>query len=110
MKNRKSLAIVVAGLMCMGILAPVTSFAADTATATNDPNAFDTSQMIKKAKIKGCAIKVKGNCSKKKLAGFDFSGADLTGMNFSGADLTKAIFAEATLDKANFNVANLTGS
>lgn len=110
MKNRKHV-LAVAGLVFMGLLSPVTSFAADTPTATTaDPNAFDTSQAVKKAKVKGCAIKVKGNCSKKKMAGFDFSGLDLTGMNFSGSDLTKADFSEATIDKANFNGANLTGA
>ena len=103
MKNRKHV-LAVAGLVFMGLLSPVTSCAADTATTTTDPNAFDTSQMVKKAKAKGCVIKVKGNCSKKKLAGFDFSGADLTGMNFSGADLTKAIFADdAVLSEKYYN-------
>ena len=71
MKNRKHV-LAVAGLMLLGLLSPVTAFATDptptpspTATANaTDPNAFDVSQAVKKAKAKGCAIKIKGNCKK----------------------------------------------
>ena len=66
MKNRKHV-LAVAGLVFMGLLSPVMSASADTPTATTpNPNAFDTSGTVKKAKAFGCALKVKGNCSKKK--------------------------------------------
>ena len=119
MKNRKHV-LAVAGVMFMGLLSPVTSFAADptpsptataSASAVADPNAFDVSQAVKKAKVIGCALKIKGNCSKKKFPkNFNFAEMVLTGMNFSGADLTGADFSDTTLDKVNFTGANLTGA
>lgn len=43
---------------------------------------------------------------KRKLAGVDFTGADLTQVNFKGADLTGALLARATATRCLFVESN----